>query len=265
MLPYSYKPGNTPLIISIPHAGTYVPDDIMAGMTTEARTLPDTDWHVDTLYSFATILGASLLKGNYSRYVIDLNRPPDDAPLYPGMDTTGLCPQTLFNNNPIYQPGTEPDSTEVNRRIEQIWAPYHQCLGEVISDKLVNHGYALLYEAHSIRSVIPRLFEGRLPDLNLGTADGKSASSDLENRLYEVCQAAESFSSTCNGRFKGGYITRYYGQPGNGIHAVQLELTQCSYMNEDYPYEFLPHRASRIREVLKQLIHRMLAWRPPRE
>lgn len=261
-LPYSYKAGNTPLIISIPHAGTYVPPRIMERMTDEARALPDTDWHVDKLYSFANPMGASILKGNYSRYVIDLNRPPDDTPLYPGTETTGLCPLTLFNGNPIYQAGQEPDRRDISKRIETIWAPYHQCLVETISEKVVTHGYALIYEAHSIQSVVPRLFEGRLPDLNLGTDDGASASHELQLCLYRICSNTERYSSTMNGRFKGGYITRYYGQPANDVHAVQLELTQCSYMNESPPYNYLPHAAADVRKVLQELIECLLEWQP---
>lgn len=260
--PFSYQPGDTPLIVSIPHAGTYVPESILERMTEEARTLPDTDWHVDKLYDFANSSGASIIKGNYSRYVIDLNRPPDDAQLYPGLDTTGLCPITLFNSNPIYHAGQEPDREDINERLETIWAPYHECLSEAISEKVVTHGYALLYEAHSIRSVVPRLFEGRLPDLNLGTDDGASADKNLQSRLYDICSSSADYSSTMNGRFKGGYITRYYGQPENGVHAVQLELTQCNYMNEVYPYEYLPDFAENLREVLYQLIDCLLTWKP---
>lgn len=262
MNPYSYIKGGNPLIISIPHAGTYVPEEILQRMTTEARELRDTDWHVDKLYDFAESMDVSIIKGNYSRYVIDLNRPPDDAPLYPGMDTTGLCPETLFSGNPIYQANQAPGPKEISKRIEKIWAPYHECLSKIIDDKVVKYGYALLYEAHSIKSVVPRLFEGRLPDLNLGTADGASAGNDLQQQLYKICSNADNYSSTMNGRFKGGYITRYYGQPASGVHTVQLELTQCSYMNESYPYNYMPDNAIEIRKILAKLIRCMLEWRP---
>ncbi len=260
---YSYIKGSSPLIISIPHSGTYVPDEILQRMTAEARVLPDTDWHVDKLYDFAESMDVSIIKGNYSRYVIDLNRPPDDASLYPGMDTTGLCPETLFSGNPIYRAGQTPGSKDVARRIEKIWAPYHECLSKIIHDKVVDYGYVLLYEAHSIKSVVPRLFEGRLPDLNLGTADGASVDYDLQQKLYQICSSnADNYTSTIDGRFKGGYITRYYGQPDSGVHAVQLELTQCSYMNECYPYNYMPENAMKIRGILIRLIRCMLEWRP---
>jgi len=249
-------------MISIPHAGTYVPDHVLQRMTTEARELPDTDWHVDRLYNFAESMNLSIIQANYSRYVIDVNRPPDDASLYPGRTTTGLCPNRLFNGNPVYHHGREPDNEEISSRINKIWAPYHDALQQGMRENLARFGYALLYEAHSIRSTVPLLFDGRLPDLNLGTADGNSASPDLQDRLFEICKAASDYTAVLNGRFKGGYITRQYGDPEKGVHAVQLELAQHCYMNEVYPYNYIPGNASRIRIILRQLLDTMLRWKP---
>lgn len=263
MLTYRYHPGSTPLLISIPHAGTFIPDDIAAGLTDRALRRPDTDWHVDRLYDFAADLGAGLLTATHSRYVIDLNRPPDDRPLYAGADNTGLCPTTLFDHSPLYRLGQEPGAGEIERRMEAFWRPYHARLDEALRQTVDRHGYALLYDAHSIRSQVPRFFEGRLPDLNLGTADGASASPALEARLFNVCRAADGdngYSSVLNGRFTGGYITRHYGHPANGIHAVQLELSQCTYMRETAPYRFDAARAARIRPVLRQILAAMLDW-----
>jgi len=262
MDPYTFTHGDSPLVLSIPHAGTHAPQDILQRMTTEARELPDTDWHVDRLYDFAGEMNITIIKGNHSRFVIDLNRPPDDASLYPGQATTGLCPVTLFSGNPIYLEGQEPGKDEISQRIDEIWRPYHNRLQRCMEEKTERHGYALLYEAHSIRSEVPRLFEGRLPDLNLGTNDGHSAATDLQDRLYSICESAEGYTAVLNGRFKGGYITRHYGNPDNNAHAVQLEMTQHCYMNESYPYNYLPGNALKTREILKGLLDAMLAWKP---
>jgi N-formylglutamate amidohydrolase len=260
MSPYRYHAGGTPLLISVPHAGIFVPAGILSGFTERARMLPDTDWHTDRLYDFADGLGASLLVATHSRYVIDLNRPPDDQPLYPGANNTGLCPTMLFDGTPIYMPGKEPDDAEVQRRLHETWRPYHQRLADSLDQLLNRHGVALLYEAHTIRSRVPRLFEGRLPDLNLGTAGGASASHELEARMFAVCQSARNYSSVLNGRFKGGYITRHYGRPQANIHAVQLELSQRNYMDEAPPFPFDEMRAEPIRVVLRALIEHMLDW-----
>jgi N-formylglutamate deformylase len=260
MFPYRYHAGRTPLLISMPHAGTFVPARMLDDMADRARLLPDTDWHVDRLYDFARDLGASLLVATHSRYVIDLNRPPDDRPLYPGADNTGLCPTTLFDGSPLYSPGHEPDDSEIGRRLEAIWQPYHRRLRDSLEQAVNRHGIALLYEAHTIRSRAPRFFQGCLPDLNLGTADGASASPDLETRMFAVCHSARGYTSVLNGRFKGGYITRQYGRPQDSVHAVQLELSQQTYMEEEPPFRFDETRASQIRTVLRGLVEVMLKW-----
>src|SRR6185295_2029969 len=175
--------------------------------------------------------GARIITKN-SRYVIDLNRPPDSAPLYPGAANTGLCPTEQFDGQPLYKSGETPADSDVQDRLQRYWRPYHERLATELQSLHARHGVALLFEAHTIRSRVPRLFDGRLPDINLGTADGKSCASDLAALLIETAGEAVNYSSVLNGRFKGGYITRHYGRPTEGVHAVQLELTQCSYMDE---------------------------------
>jgi N-formylglutamate deformylase len=260
MSPYRYYAGRTPLIISMPHAGTFVPDDMINRMRERARLLPDTDWHVDRLYDFAEDLGASRLVATHSRYVIDVNRPPDDQPLYPGADNTGLCPLTLFDRTPLYEPGREPDEAEIERRLKTVWQPYHDRLTESLQQTISRFGVALLYEAHTIRSRVPRFFRGQLPDLNLGTADGTSAAPELEARMFAVCQSARNYTSVLNGRFKGGYIVRHYGRPAENIHAVQLELSQRTYMEEEPPFRFNEALATQVRAVLRELVEVMLKW-----
>lgn len=258
---YRYLPGSTPLLVSIPHAGRFVPEPLLARFNESARTLPDTDWHVDRLYDFAPRLGAHCLIATHSRYVIDLNRPPDNAALYEG-PTTGLVPDTLFDGSAIYRPGLEPDASERAERLEHYYAPYHQRLQQVLADIRERHGYALLFDAHSIRSRVSRLFSGQLPDFNLGSNDSASADPQLQRRALTVCEQASDYSQILNGRFKGGYITRYYGDPANDIHALQLELAQRIYMDEAPPYRYRDELAERVRAVLHTLLRSLLAWRP---
>ncbi len=225
--------GTAPLFVSLPHDGSALPDDIAARMTPAARRVPDTDWHVSRLYAFARELGASVIVPKYSRYVVDLNRPPDDTSLYPGQNTTGLCPHVQFSGEPVYLPGQEPPPEEIAKRVESYWRPYHDALAEEIARIKSVHGRVVLWEGHSIRSIVPFLFDGRLPDFNLGTVGGASCSPQLQQRLTGILEAQHEYTFVVNGRFKGGYITRQYGDPGNGIDAIQLELAQCNYMDED--------------------------------
>jgi N-formylglutamate deformylase len=224
--------GTRPLLVSLPHDGTMVPDEIAARMTDGARRVPDTDWHVARLYGFARDLGASLLVPAYSRYVVDLNRPPDDVSLYPGQNTTGLCPTVRFSGEPVYLPGREPDAAEIAERVERYWRPYHEALAGELQRLRAEHGRVLLWEGHSIRGEVPFLFDGRLPDLNLGTAGGISCSADTQARIEAALRAQSRYDWVANGRFKGGHITRHYGDPRNGIDAVQLETSQRIYMDE---------------------------------
>ena len=257
---FKFHQGFTPLLVSIPHCGTHVPDPIAARMTAEARPLADTDWHLEQLYDFAADLGASVLAATHSRYVVDLNRPPNGAALYPGADNTELCPTTTFARDRIYHGGEAPEATEIDQRVTTYWRPYHDKLAATLADLRADHGVVLLFDAHSIACRVPRFFEGRLPDFNLGTGGGTSADPDLAAGLLGICDDAAGFTSVLNGRFTGGYITRTYGDPAANTHAVQLEQSQVTYMNEDPPFAYCPDRAGVVRPVLESLLGDMLAW-----
>lgn len=256
--PFEFQSGHLPLLISIPHAGTRLTPAVEKGLTDEARPLQDTDWHIPQLYDFARAMGASILVGNYSRLVIDLNRPADDKPLYTTA-TTGLFPDVLFDGRPSFLPNAAPSDLVRAEYLQNIWQPYHQQLQDELARLKAQHGYALLFDAHSIASVIPRLFDGKLPDLNLGTNGGESCPASLSDRLVTSCQQQQQFSYVLNGRFKGGYITRAYGQPQQNQHAVQLELAQVNYMSEQ-TFEFEAARAAPLQHLLQQMIESMLAW-----
>jgi N-formylglutamate deformylase len=229
---FSLHRGSAPLLVSLPHDGSLIPPPLAERMVEGARRAPDTDWHVSRLYAFARELGASILVPRHSRYVVDLNRPPDDTSLYPGQNTTGLCPAVQFSGEPVYLQGKEPGSAEIAMRVETYWRPYHDALRAELERIRAVHGRVLLWEGHSIRGEVPFLFEGRLPDLNLGTAAGTSCSPALQARLEAVLSAQSRYDWVANGRFKGGYITRHYGAPANGVDAVQLEISQRIYMDE---------------------------------
>ena len=252
--------GSQPLIVSLPHVGTLLPADIASQMTPAASSLADTDWHVDRLYEFARGTGVSWLQARISRYAIDVNRPPDDHSLYPGRSTSGLCPTLSFAGDPLYA-RSGPSVEEIATRRERYWVPYHAMLRELIESTRARHGYALLLDAHSIRSELPRLFEGRLPDINVGTNDGRSCAPGLSTRLMAVLGEQDRFSHVLNGRFKGGYITRTYGNPLENVHAVQLELAQATYMNEARP-EYDPSHAQPLQSVLRLLVAEMQRFRP---
>ncbi|ABC22101.1 N-formylglutamate deformylase [Rhodospirillum rubrum] len=260
---YDLIEGESPLIVSIPHCGTTLPPGLIDRLSPPARLLPDTDWHVERLYDFARGLGATVIAARLSRFVIDLNRPADGASLYPGQATTGLCPTTLFSGVPLYLPGAEPTPTEIAARVENYWRPYHRALAGELARLKARHGHAILYDAHSIRAEVPRLFEGRLPDLNLGTAGGASLSPAFAPLLDDWRGEAEAagFTTVLNGRFIGGHITRAYGQPADNIHALQMELVQQRYMDEE-SYAYLPERADRLRPLLHRLLDQLIAWRP---
>jgi N-formylglutamate deformylase len=255
---YTLHRGATPLFISLPHDGTALPQEIEARLTPSARRVPDTDWHVSRLYAFARELGASMIVPTYSRYVIDLNRPRDNASLYPGQNTTGLCPVVEFSGEPVYQAGAEPTQAEISKRIETYWRPYHEALEAEIARIRADHGRVVLWEGHSIRSVVPFLFEGRLPDFNLGTSGGESCSAALQSRLVDVLAAERDHTYAVNGRFKGGYITRHYGEPARGVEAVQLELAQANYMDED-SFEYREDLAQPTERILRALLEACLA------
>ena len=257
---FRFKAGSVPLLLSMPHAGTDIPDEVAADMAPCALVRADTDWHLPDLYAFADGLGASMLSARWSRYVIDLNRPPEDTNLYPGQDTTGLCPVDTFGRERLYQPGREPDANEVERRLERYWRPYHRQLRAELDRLLALHGTVVLWDAHSIASVVPRFFDGRLPDLNFGTADGKSCSLQLQGEMMRVAESQDHFSFVFNGRFKGGHITRFYGDPAAGVHAIQLEMSQCLYMEEAPPFAYLPDVAGKVQPLLRELLDAAIAW-----
>ena len=257
---FSLHRGTTPLLISIPHGGVHVPASIDANWTPAARVLADTDWHVERLYDFAPALGAGVIAATHSRYVIDLNRPPDGAALYPGADNTELCPTTSFARESLYVTGNAPDKDEIDRRIDRYWRPYHQAIAAEIDRLRSIYGVALLFDAHSIRSKVPRFFVGRLADFNLGTVAGASADGALAARLLAICREADAYSSVLDGRFRGGFITRRHGRPAKAFHAVQLELSQATYMDEDLPFGYRPDLADAVRPVLKRLLVEMLDW-----
>jgi N-formylglutamate deformylase len=251
---FTLKQGTAPLLISMPHVGTEIPQDLARRMTPVARTVPDTDWHLKQLYDFADSLGASILSARYSRYVIDINRPPDNANLYPGRDTTGLCPVDTFDKEPVYLPGEAPGQEEIDQRVGQYWQPYHDALAQELARLRDVHGRAWLWDAHSIRSVLPRFFDGRLPDLNFGTADGKSCAPETAQRVMDAAASATDYRAVLNGRYKGGYITRQYGNPAAGIQAIQLELAQVAYMSEMPPFAFDEDKSRALRPHLRKMV-----------
>ena len=259
-MPFEYSPVASAVLISVPHAGTVVPAGI-AGTGTAWTQLPDTDWHVDRLVDFAPNTGVGLITARQSRYVIDLNRPPDDQPLYAQVGT-GLVPTETFAGAALYEPGQLPGAGEKARRIAEYWQPYHQKLQQELDRIRDRHGFAVLLDAHSIASRVPRLFDGRLPDLNLGTYSGESCAPELEHSVAQLLTDAEGFTSVVNGRFQGGFITRHYGRPEQGIHALQLEIAQACYMDETDPTNWRPEKAAPLQSLLRQLIRLLTEWRP---
>lgn len=257
MTPFHFTAGKLPLLVSIPHAGTQLTPEVDAGLSEAACGLPDTDWHIPLLYDFVRDLGASVLIGHYSRFVIDLNRPADNQPLYTTA-TTGLYPETLFDGTPTFAEGKTPSASARQGYLDNIWQPYHQQILQELARLKAEHGYALLFDAHSIASVIPRLFDGQLPDINIGTNQGASCSTAVIEAIQDVCAAQSDYSWVVNGRFKGGYITRAYGQPEQGVQAVQLELAQLNYMDETPPFAWQQARAAQLQKVLKPLIKAFL-------
>jgi N-formylglutamate deformylase len=246
--------GSSPLLVSMPHIGTEIAADLLAAFVLRALAVEDTDWHLARLYDFLPTLGASVLQPRFSRYVIDLNRPPDDAPMYPGAANTELCPTRFFTGDSLYQPGCEPTTAERARRRELYWQPYHAALAAELQRIKAIHGYALLWDAHSIRSEIPWLFDGTLPGLNIGTANGDSAHPAIALALEQTCQRSAAVSHVINGRFKGGYITRHYGAPQQQVHAVQMEMCQYLYMTETQPFDYDTGKAALIAPLLQTLV-----------
>ncbi|WP_374651896.1 N-formylglutamate deformylase [Dongia sp.] len=257
---YDIIAGPSPLLISMPHAGTELLPEVAAGLSDPAKGLCDTDWHLPILYDFARAMGASLLVARWSRFNIDLNRPSDDKPLY-ATTTTGLYPDELFDGQPLFAAGKVPDAAVRTRALTEIWGPYHRRIANELARIKSQHGYAVLFDAHSIKGFIPRLFDGQLPDFNIGTNDGKSCAPGLATALAAACDVP-TYAHVVNGRFKGGHITRHYGDPEQGIHAVQLELAQRTYMREEPPFDYQPALAVRVQAVLTRFVETMMDWRP---
>ena len=254
--------GSTPLLVSVPHTGTQIPPDLQPRYLPRALAVEDTDWFLEKLYGFVRDMGASLLVPRFSRYVIDLNRPPENVPMYPGVNNTELCPTRSFTGDPLYAEGRAPGDAEIARRLHTYWQPYHHALQAELARLKAEHGHAVLFDGHSIKSQLPWLFEGQLPDLNLGTANGASCAPGLRAALSAVLQARREFTHVVDGRFKGGYITRRYGQPAEGVHAVQLEKCWRCYMEETPPFQPSSSRVKRIQPVLRALVQTMLDWKP---
>ena len=252
--PFTLHQGSAPLLVSMPHIGTQIPPHLLEAYQPRALGLEDTDWHLDKLYGFLPELGASVLQPQYSRYVIDLNRPPDDTPMYPGAANTELCPTRFFTSDPLYREGRAPTPEERLQRRQDYWQPYHTALTAELARIQLQHGYALLWDAHSIQAELPWLFEGRLPDLNIGTANGDSAHPSIARAVAAVCQASGAYSHVVNGRFKGGYITRHYGQQARHVHAIQLEKCRDVYMRDAPPFTYDPGVAAPFQPQLRAMV-----------
>jgi N-formylglutamate deformylase len=253
--------GSAPLLVSVPHCGTELPPALADRLMPRAQAVEDTDWFLDRLYAFATGLGASLLVPRYSRYLIDLNRPSENTPMYPGQNNTELCPTRFFTGEPLYRDGRAPGADEVAERVKLYWRPYHEALAGELARLHAAHGHVVLFDAHSIKSEVPWLFEGRLPHMNLGTVGGASCAPGLRSALSGVLAAQTTYSHVVDGRFKGGHITRENGRPAEGRHAVQLEMCWRSYM-EETPPRWNDGLAAQVSPLLRELVLTMRDWRP---
>lgn len=260
---FDFHAGSTPLLISVPHAGRELPAELLPRLSAAGLAQTDTDWHVPELYAFARELGVGLIVARMSRYLIDLNRDPEGAALYPGADNTELCPTTSFAATALYREGQAPGAEEIAARRRMYFDPYHHALRHELARLRARHGFALLLDGHSIRSQVPRFFAGRLPDLNLGSVGGWSASPNVEGIALRTLLESPGFSAVLNGRFQGGFITRHFGQPQVGWHALQLEIAQSAYLDEAAPERFDATRAAALVAVLRRLVERLLAWRGP--
>lgn len=257
MTPVEIARGSSPVILGLPHTGTEVPPDIWEKLNREGRMLRDTDWHIHRLYA-GLLPEATTVRATFHRYVIDANRDPAGTSLYPGQNTTGLVPLTDFDEQPIWAEGAEPDGAETARRIELFHRPYHKALEAEIERVKTLHGVAILYDCHSIRSVAPFLFPGRLPDFNIGTNGGVTCAPQVETATVSVCKAAAEYTTVLNGRFKGGWTTRHYGRPADNIHAIQMELAQRTHLaTEDLPFAYDANKAERLRVHLRAILERL--------
>ncbi len=238
-----------------------MPPDCLKRLNDTGHAMADTDWHIHTLYA-GLLEDVTTVRTPIHRYVIDVNRDPAGASLYPGQNTTGLCPLTDFGGQGIYQEGREPDAPEIERRKKMYHAPYHAALQVELDRVHALHGFAILYDCHSIRSHIPFLFDGTLPDFNIGTNLGTTCAPQIEGMVARICADADGYSSITNGRFKGGWTTRHYGQPDKGYHGIQMELAQSTYMTEAPPWDYEQPRADQLRQTLKTILHTLSDWKP---
>ena len=259
---YTYTPGASPLLMSIPHVGEYIPSGIATQLTDAGAHITDTDWHLDRLYNFTDELRLNVLKANYSRYVVDLNRSPNNESLYPGQNVTELVPTSTFAEEPLYAANTQPDDAETRRRRETYWQPYHKKVSGALSEIKDKFGYVVLFDCHSIKSIVPRFFEGTLPDFNLGTSSGDSCAISLRETLTSALSWDNNYTLAVDGRFKGGYITRHYSDPANNIHGFQLELSLATYMNEEPAIIWQEDLAEKVRPSLKRMLEAALSWKP---
>jgi len=246
-------PGSGPVVLAQPHGGTEIPEAILKRLNPEGQARADTDWHISQLYA-GLLPDASIVSTPIHRYVIDANRDPADESLYPGQNTTSLCPTTTFDGSEIYLDGQTPSADEIKQRQRDYHQPYHDALREQLERVRQKHGYAILYDCHSIRSIVPYLFDGQLPDFNIGTNSGKTCDLAIELAVERHCKAATDYRYVLNGRFKGGWTTRHYGQPQQGYHAIQMELAQCNYMQEAAPWEYDLASAHKLRAILSELL-----------
>lgn len=260
MTPVEISRGDGPVVLGLPHTGTFLPADIRSALNPRGRMLSDTDWHVERLYA-GLLPGVTTVRATFHRYVIDANRPPDGASLYPGQNTTDLVPLTDFDGLPIWD--SPPDAQDIARRLAAFHAPYHAALAAELERVRARHGVAILYDCHSIRAQIPHLFPGTLPDFNIGTADGTACDARIAQVAVDCCAAASGYTHVLNGRFKGGWTTRHYGRPARGLHAIQMELAQSTHLEtETPPFDYAPAKAARLRPVLSALLHRLADLAP---
>lgn len=259
--------GDAPLLVSLPHTGTGIPPEIESRLVSPWLARKDTDWWIDRLYGFARDLEATVVRTDVSRTVIDVNRDPSGASLYPGQSTTGLCPLTTFDGEPLYQPDEEPGPAEIEARRVRYFDPYHRTLGEEIARLRERHGTVVAYDCHSIRSAIPRLFPGELPVFNIGTNGGASCGPELKARIAGICNGTGHLT-VVDGRFRGGWIIRSLGRPADGVHAVQMELACRGYMDEpmervdenNWPTPYNAERAAPMRSTLRNVLEACIGF-----
>ncbi|UIK08011.1 N-formylglutamate deformylase [Neorhizobium galegae] len=257
MAVFEVTQGASPVILGFPHTGTDVPQAIWDRLNDNGRLLADTDWHIHELY-YGLLADATTVRATFHRYVIDANRDPQGASLYPGQNTTGLIPETDFDGKSIWNDGAAPTEADTADRLRDFHAPYHAALAAEIERVKSIHGIAVLYDCHSIRSHIPFLFEGALPDFNIGTDMGRTCAPAIEQAAFAVTAAASGYTSILNGRFKGGWTTRHYGKPETDVHAIQMELSQSTHLEtETPPFAYDPAKAERLRVHLKDILTRI--------